>query len=234
MNKKLPGLSRRAPEIPESGNESLPEPPEPAAPPSSDAPAPAVTAAARKRARARPERRDEASASDGERTIQAELLPPEDSDAAFDRRIDEALKIVEHRVNWALASGLIPLPIPFIDAAAIFGVQMKMLSELSDHYGVPFEHNRAKSILMSLIGGIVPYFAGAGIAGMIGRTMPVIGWGVGMATVSVLGAATTQATGVVFIKHFEMGGTLFDFEPGATRKFYRQEFERARKAGTKR
>ena len=126
--------------------------------------------------------------------------------------------------NTRLTIGFIPL----VDAAVIMGVQLSMLKKLSALYDVPFHRNRAKSIVMALIGGVLPYMAGAGLAGLLGKSLPVLGWSVGLATVSILAGATTHATGVVFIQHFESGGTLLDFDPAATRNFYRREFENAR------
>jgi len=140
------------------------------------------------------------------------------------------MAIVRQRTNWAMASGL--LPIPVLDVFAIAGVQLAMLRELSTFYGVPFERNLARSALMTLVGSVVPYVAGAGLAGAMAKTMPALGWGIGLATVSALAGATTRATGVVFVQHFESGGTLLDFDPVATRAYYRQEFERARKNPT--
>jgi len=40
-----------------------------------------------------------------------------------------------------------------------------------------------------------------------------------------LDAASTWATGKVFIRHFESGGTFLDFDPGKARAYYAEQFE---------
>jgi uncharacterized protein DUF697 len=44
---------------------------------------------------------------------------------------------------WSGAAGFIPLPL--VDIAAVWGVQLQMLRRLSEIYGVPFSENRGKS-----------------------------------------------------------------------------------------
>lgn len=171
-------------------------------------------------------RATKAAASEGSREIPAEVLSPTTSVENAEHRLAQAHEIVVRRTNWAMAGGLVPIPI--IDIFAVAGVQLGMLDELSKHYDVPFRRNLAKSIVISLVGSILPYAAGAGLAGMFAKTVPVLGWGIGLATTSVLAGATTQATGAVFIQHFETGGTFLNFDPTATRDFFREEFQQAR------
>jgi uncharacterized protein (DUF697 family) len=154
---------------------------------------------------------------------------PVGPDEEVQRRIAQAKEIVRRRTKWAMAGGL--LPIPVFDIVAVAGVQLAMLRELSVHYGVPFERNLVKSLITALLGSVLPYVAGAGLAGSIAKVLPVLGWGVGFLATSVLAGATTHATGVVFVQHFESGGTFLDFDPAATRDFFRREFEIARREG---
>ena len=72
------------------------------------------------------------------------------------------MEVVRRRTNWAIAGGL--LPIPGFDILAIAGVQLAMLRELSVHYGVPFQRNLAKSLTTTLLGSVLPYAVGAGLA----------------------------------------------------------------------
>lgn len=221
MSKKLPGLNRRAPNIGDDVDAQ---------------PKPASSAHAKPKPRARATRRKEPdpviehSAFDGERRIESEVLSPEGSKAAIDERVTKAMIIVGQRGNWAMAGGL--MPIPLVDAAIIIAVQLSMLKKLSALYNVPFHHNRANAIIMALIGGVLPYMAGGGLAALFGKSLPVLGWSVGVAAVSILAGATTHATGVVFIQHFESGGTLLNFDAAATRDFYKREFEKARQEKT--
>ncbi len=170
-------------------------------------------------------------ASTGEETpwIKTEVCVLGRPDDEVQQRVALAMEIVRRRTNWAMAGGL--LPIPVFDIFAVAGVQLAMLSELSVHYGVPFKRHLAKSLLMTLLGSVLPYVAGAGLAGSIAKILPVLGWGIGLASISLLAGATTHATGVVFVQHFESGGTFLDFDPIATRDFFRREFEIGRREG---
>lgn len=211
MSKKLPKLSRRAPNT-ESG-----------AGPTGDDETEAAAS-------------DDGAESGGasepspeSRSQEAEASDSVAPDEEVKQRIGQAKEIVRRCTKWAAAGGL--LPIPVFDIVAVAGVQLAMLRELSAHYGVPFQRNLVKSLITALLGGVLPYVAGAGLAGSIAKVLPVLGWGVGFAATSVLAGAATHATGVVFIQHFESGGTFLDFDPAATRDFFRREFEIVRRKG---
>ncbi len=169
------------------------------------------------------------SAPEGAPQVDSEVHNPAGRDDEVQQRVARAMEVVRRRTNWAIAGGL--LPIPGFDILAIAGVQLAMLRELSVHYGVPFQRNLAKSLTTTLLGSVLPYAVGAGLAGSIAKVMPVLGWGVGLAAVSALAGAATHATGLVFVQHFESGGTFLDFDPVATRDFFRREFDAARNRG---
>ncbi len=141
------------------------------------------------------------------------------------RRHAAAIEIVDRYVVWAAAGGI--LPIPIVDAAAVVGSQLKMLAELSNNYRVPFAKNRGRAIIFSLLGGLGPYALAGGLAAMIVKSMPVLGWSIGLATMSVFAAAATTAIGQMFIAHFESGGSVFDFDPESNREPVRQAYRSA-------
>ena len=41
--------------------------------------------------------------------------------------------------------------------------------------------------------------------------------------------ASTYAVGKVFVQHFEMGGTLLDFDPTKTKEFFAREYKEGQK-----
>ncbi len=141
-------------------------------------------------------------------------------------RLRQVEGIVRRNVYWALGIGIIPFPI--VDIVGLVGVELKMIKELSDVYGVKFTENTAKSIVTSLAVSV----GSVGIAELIGgsllKVIPAIGQIVGVVGVSVVSAAFTQALGSVFIMHFEAGGTLLSFKPDTMRDFFRKEFEKAK------
>ena len=131
-----------------------------------------------------------------------------------------AIRLVE-RTYVPLAAGAGIIPVPLVDIAAVMGVQLKMLAEISDLYGKPFAESRAKSLLSALLGGVT---SGA-LAASIIKALPGLGSVLGGLSLSVAAGATTYAVGKVFIRHFENGGTLLDFEPGKVKTLFREQFE---------
>ncbi len=136
-----------------------------------------------------------------------------------------AQHIADKYRDWAFVAGVIPVPLA--DVAALAGVNLKMLSELSSHYGVEFKESRAKKIIGSLMGGVVPTFLAAGCLGSLIKAVPAVGTVLGAFTMPVFGAASTTALGKVFVRHFEAGGTLEDLEPEQVEESFQEELEKA-------
>lgn len=132
------------------------------------------------------------------------------------------------RKNVYISAGVGVLPIPFLDLAALTGIQLNMLYQLSKIYEVPFNREVTKSIIGTLVGG-----SGAAIltrpAWSLLKSIPMVGWAVGGFTLSILGGASTYALGKVFIQHFESGGTFLTFDPQAVRAHYVKLQEEGRK-----
>jgi uncharacterized protein (DUF697 family) len=129
--------------------------------------------------------------------------------APEDRR-RRALDLVDRAVRWSFGAGLIPLPV--WDLAATTAIQLKMLSDLSDLYEVPFSDNRGKAILGALAGGMLPAKLGWGSLRSLLKAIPVVGSVVGFATMPAAAAAATFALGRLFVEHFESGGNLLDLD----------------------
>jgi uncharacterized protein (DUF697 family) len=145
---------------------------------------------------------------------------------AIDAKRDaEVSKLVERFALWSGAAGL--LPIPFVDVAAVAGLQLQMLRRISQIYGVPFSANQGKSIIASLMGSMIPATSGMGAASAL-KSVPAIGTAVGTITMSGVSAAATYAIGKVFIQHFASGGTLLDFDPPDYRDFIKVQKEKWR------
>ena len=144
--------------------------------------------------------------------------------AAIATREERALAVVRSYLPWAAAAGILPLP--GIDAAAIIGVQLRMLAKLAEEYGVPFKEQAAKSIVAALMATLVQYVLTGGLASAF-KFVPVVGTVLGIAALPAVAAAGTFAIGKVFITHFEAGGTFLDFDPKKVQNHFRVEFERA-------
>lgn len=144
-------------------------------------------------------------------------------------KLVESKRIIKNRVLASVGVGLIPLPL--VDMVGLTGVQLEMLSKLAKLYEVPFRKNVGKSIIASLVGGVLPASMMSGSFSVL-KAVPVIGWVAGAATMSVLGGATTYAVGKVFVQHFEAGGNLLNFDPVAMKEYFAQQFEEGKKVAS--
>ena len=85
-----------------------------------------------------------------------------------------------------------------------------MVKSLSGLYGVPFERNRARAIIVGSMGGVMP----AGLASVATSTLIYLVPGcnlIGLAVSSVTASAYARGIGQMFIEHFETGSSLIDF-----------------------
>lgn len=133
-------------------------------------------------------------------------------------RRERAMQVVTHYVWWSAGWGFIPLPL--VDVAAVTAVQLRMVSKLSDFYGVPFRRNRGKAIIGALTGGLVPTSLARGTLGGLFRAIPFVGQIVGFVTTPLFDGAATYAVGKVFVEQFESGGSFLDFDPEEWRGRY--------------
>jgi uncharacterized protein (DUF697 family) len=133
----------------------------------------------------------------------------------LDRDVSAA-KLVDRFALWSGAAALIPLPL--VDMAAVGGLQLRMLSRLSEIYGVPYSENRGKAIMASFAGTLIPASAAPAAASVL-KSFPGIGTAIGALTMPTFSAGATYMIGRAFIQHFASGGTLLDFDPPDYRKF---------------
>jgi uncharacterized protein (DUF697 family) len=113
-----------------------------------------------------------------------------------------ARKIVERHRNFAALGGLVPLPVANI--ASVTAVNLRMVQQLSELYQVPFQRDRARALIVSLIGGAAP--AGFGLA-TSSTLMWIIPGGLlaGLGVSAITARALTRAIGQVFVEGFENG-----------------------------
>ena len=147
-------------------------------------------------------------------------LPTEPTTSLIEKtdstRDERAAELVDRLSLWSGAAGLIPVPL--VDVAAVWGVQLHMLRRLSEVYGVPFSENRGKSILTSLAGAMSAATAATTMTSLM-KGVPIIGTAIGALTMPAVAACGTWVIGKVFMKHFASGGTLLDFNPPDYREF---------------
>jgi uncharacterized protein (DUF697 family) len=138
-------------------------------------------------------------------------LAPIVADPDVARRRSLARGIVERHAYYSAVGGIIPVPIA--NVASVTAVIVRMVKVLSDLYGVPFQRDRARAIVVGLMGGAMP----TGLAAVTASTLVYIVPGsnlIGLAVSSVTAIACTRAIGRVFIEHFESGAALPDIPAG--------------------
>lgn len=136
-------------------------------------------------------------------------------------RKTEAQNVVKNNTITSMASGLIPLPL--VDILSLSNIQFHMIQTLAEHYETPTD-NVKKSLITSFISGSLPVASVLGLGSII-KSMPGIGSLAGSGSVSMASGAVTYAVGQVFIRHFELGGTLQDFNPDSAKDFFREELK---------
>ncbi|OQX16345.1 MAG: hypothetical protein BWK73_03880 [Thiothrix lacustris] len=119
------------------------------------------------------------------------------------------------------------LPAPLFDIAALTGTQLNMLRSLSLNYEVSFDEQTGRAVLTSLISGSLPVLTVIGLSS-IAKIIPGIGTMGGGLSMTVLSGAVIYATGQVFIRHFETGGTFQNFEGKHWQAFFKQQLEEGR------
>jgi uncharacterized protein (DUF697 family) len=154
------------------------------------------------------------SASGEKATPESELSPEE--------RNALASRLVDRFAVWSGVAGFIPMP--FVDAFAVGGLQLQMLRRLSQIYGVPFSDNSGKAVIATLAGTMIPTTSGIGAASML-KFIPVVGTITAGFVMPALSAGATYAIGKTFIQHFASGGTLLDFNAPDYREFIRAQKE---------
>lgn len=138
-------------------------------------------------------------------------------------RLAKAESTVNSYALGSLAVGLLPGPV--LDLAALSALQLSMVSSLTKTYKLDFSPN----IVKSLIGTLLEWTIARSVSQPLGtllRAIPLIGQFAGAISLSGLYAASTYATGKVFIHHFDSGETLLTFEPAKMREHYEKEFKR--------
>jgi uncharacterized protein (DUF697 family) len=146
--------------------------------------------------------------------LPVDALAPMVTDPHAARRRSLARRIVDRHAAYSAIGGVIPVPIA--NVAGVTAVIVRMVKVLSDLYGVPFQRDRARAIVIGLMGGAMP----TGLAAVTASTLIYIVPGsnlIGLAVSSATAIACTRGIGRVFIEHFESGATLNDISAAESR-----------------
>lgn len=147
-----------------------------------------------------------------------------------EERLAAGQKIVKRNTYIAAGVAAVPVMPPLVDLAALGGVQVLMIKQLSDLYRVPFKENVARNLVAALVGTLSSRVLAAGVVGSMFKVLPGFGAVIGgLLALPAVSGAVTYALGKVFVKHFEEGGTLLDLDVNKVRDFFASQYQVGRK-----
>lgn len=152
----------------------------------------------------------------------ATVISPADLTALQTERHQQAQRIV--RKHLLAGAAMSAIPVPVLDVAALTSTQLHLLDKLSQHYAVGFDKKLAKAKLLALLSSTLPATTIMGLSSLT-KLIPGIGTLGGGASLSALSGAVIYATGSVFIRHFEAGGTLENFDGKQQTTAFREELQ---------
>ena len=120
------------------------------------------------------------------------------------------MRIVRRYVGVSAVTGLISVPV--LDVAALGGVHVALIRDLTEYYGGEFSEHAARSIVIAIGTSLIPASFGSIVGQRALRAIPFITHGAGLVILSASSAVVSYSLGLVFIRHFEAGGTLQNFD----------------------
>jgi uncharacterized protein (DUF697 family) len=129
------------------------------------------------------------------------------ADTNVTKRQARARAIVARHAAYSAVGGIVPIPVASV--AGITTIIIRMVKMLSDLYGVPFERDRARAIIVGLVGGTMPTGFATVATSTLFYAVPS-GALMGLVVSSITAIACTRGIGQIFIEHFESGATLHD------------------------
>lgn len=121
-----------------------------------------------------------------------------------------AMRIVRRYAAVSAAAGAV-IRSPLLDVAALGGVHVSLIRDLTRHYGGEFSEQAARGVVVAIGASILPGTLGTVAGHKALGLLPFITPGAGLLVMSAASAATSYAVGSIFVRHFEAGGTLASF-----------------------
>jgi uncharacterized protein (DUF697 family) len=138
----------------------------------------------------------------------------------------EAARVISSAVKWSAAAAVVP--VPYLDLLALGAVQVKMVRDLAQVYGLDAESETLKGVISALLGTLAPAAISVGLLGSALKILPVSGTIIGSVGLAAFGSAATYAIGKIFVAHFDQGGTVKSFSAEAIEADLKKEFAAAK------
>jgi uncharacterized protein (DUF697 family) len=157
-----------------------------------------------------PQRRPASAPLPIDTELDGEILPPAANDLMHvapvrsreeaEERLRKGFSVVERHQMYSGLGGL--FPVAALNVASVTAVNLRMVKRLCDVYGVPFERDKARTIIIGLMGGAAPSGLAAAASTTLLHVMPAAG-AVGMAVSSIAAATLTRRIGMSYLERFE-------------------------------
>ncbi len=121
-----------------------------------------------------------------------------------------AMRIVHRYVAASAVAGLNPIRV--LDVTVLGGVHVGLIKDITEYYGAEFSEHAARNILIAIAASIVPGAIGSVLGRRALGAVPFVTHGAGLLTMAAFSAAASYGLGLIFIRHFEAGGTLDSFD----------------------
>lgn len=157
----------------------------------------------------------QSNGSESDEDLKTDVILEDMSKSHKVNRSNEARIIVKRYAYYSSGVGL--LPIPFAEVLTVNAVQYAMIRKLASCYDLSFKGQWVKSLISSLLSGVV---SASIIYGPVTNALTVMtgfGWFMRAGVALSVSGAVTMALGKLFIDHFERGGTLFDLDVEQTK-----------------
>jgi uncharacterized protein (DUF697 family) len=130
-------------------------------------------------------------------------------------------RLIQNHVLYAIAAGVIPVPL--LDIAAVVAVQVDLVRALARVYEVRFDETSGKALITCLVGA-----SAARIGASALKAAPGFGLVPGVVLEAGLAAVSTYAVGHLFRAQFEDRATRRKFESQVLRSKYEALLEKSR------
>lgn len=140
----------------------------------------------------------------------APMAPSEPPVADRAARRAAAMRIVRKYAAVSAAAGSV-IHSPLLDVAALGGLHVSLIRDLTRHYGGEFSEQAARGVVVAIGASVIPGTIGTIAGHKALGLLPFITPGAGLLVMAASSAATSYAVGSIFVRHFETGGTLASF-----------------------
>jgi uncharacterized protein (DUF697 family) len=121
-----------------------------------------------------------------------------------------AMRIVRRYAAVSAAAGA-AIHSPLLDVAALGGVHISLIRDLTHHYGGEFSEQAARGVVVAIGASVLPGTIGTIAGHKALGLLPFITPGAGLLVMAASSAAASYAVGSIFVRHFEAGGSLATF-----------------------